>query len=78
VPGIGFTGARLYSTMAMRPGAFSFRWESLLVEATLFADQEYLMMMVSCNAEMFLCFYWTGSLAVLIQVPRLVLFHEFV
>lgn len=51
---LGFTGARLYSTMALWPGAFSVRRESLLGEAPPFGVQEYLvMMMVSRNAETF-------------------------
>ena len=41
-PALGFTGARLYSTMALWPGAFSVRRESLLGEAPPCSVQEYL------------------------------------
>ncbi|GJM91923.1 hypothetical protein PR202_ga08346 [Eleusine coracana subsp. coracana] len=56
--------------MAMQPGTFSVRWESLLGEATLFHDQEYLMMMASHNVEMFLCSTGRESSALLIQGRR--------
>jgi len=50
--------------MAMWPGMFSVRRESLLGEAALFGVQEYLMMMMAePKRRNVSVFYWTGILS---------------
>jgi hypothetical protein len=61
--GIGFTGARLYSTMAVWPGTLSVRLESLLGEATLFAAQR-ISDMIDDAEQMFIRSTGWGSSAV--------------
>jgi len=54
--------------MAMWPGMFSVRRESLLGEAALFGVQEYLMMMMMAEPKRrnVSVFYWTGDLQLLL------------